>query len=284
MGIKNNDIAAPLLRFPTERLKKTSVWCQAEGDKGKNKLSYVSDRLECDPADVALAVSVHDFLLSVPFERMVEILDLLLGEGVPPAKILKDMWVFRYRTEKVLKRIQMARNGKVAQFKPWMVRCTEKILNDTIRVQAERREVYGPHNNSKVEYISSRLKLSREETEMILRRQPTLRVTGAAKLCNFLDFLYGKEGETERSPNFDPISVWSLSKILCHSLGTLKERHERLKALGYEAKHPIVLYQSKRKFEEFVRELKKAAAENSKQFEVYNSKVRKINASKNVNR
>ncbi|XP_046402379.1 transcription termination factor, mitochondrial-like [Ischnura elegans] len=277
IGIHNYEAAFPLLRYSVKQLNKTLSWCHADGQLDKTKLSYLCERLKCDPADIALAVSTHSFLLTVPFERMSQILEILLDAGVPPSRILRDMWVFRYRVEKVQERVQIAREGGIKQFKTWMVRCTDKILSTTIRLQAEKRALLGPHKDSMVDYLSSRLNISKEEAQVVLERQPQLQRMGAAKLCNTLDFLLGKDGDSEMSPKFDPGQISSSSRILCHSLETMKARHARLIALGHEPKNPIILYKARRKFEDFVLKLEKQASEKAEEAKNLESGVKSTN-------
>lgn len=49
--------------------------------------------------------------------------------GVPSDRILRDLWVLKYKSETIQVRLQKVKNMGGEKLYPWMVRCSEDILN-----------------------------------------------------------------------------------------------------------------------------------------------------------
>lgn len=49
--------------------------------------------------------------------------------GVPGERILRDLWVFKYHHETIRERLQRVKDMGIDNLHPWMVRCSEGILN-----------------------------------------------------------------------------------------------------------------------------------------------------------
>lgn len=49
--------------------------------------------------------------------------------GVPSDRILRDLWVLKYKHETIHNRLQRVRDMGIETLYPWMVRCKKDILN-----------------------------------------------------------------------------------------------------------------------------------------------------------
>lgn len=67
-------------------------------------------------------------MFNVPFDTLRIILQLLLNYQVLPINILRDLWVFRYAPQSIETRLERAKIAQKDKIMPWMVRCTENIL------------------------------------------------------------------------------------------------------------------------------------------------------------
>lgn len=48
--------------------------------------------------------------------------------GVTSDRIIRDLWVLKYKSDTIQERLQKVKNMGVEKMYPWMVRCSEDIL------------------------------------------------------------------------------------------------------------------------------------------------------------
>lgn len=48
---------------------------------------------------------------------------LFIGKDVPTEQILRDFWIFKYKSETVARRLNAAKDANVVNIRTWMVRC-----------------------------------------------------------------------------------------------------------------------------------------------------------------
>ena len=94
-------------------------------------------------------------MFEIHFEMLVENLNLLLEFEMAPISILRDLWAFKYLPSSIRARLERCQKAEKDNLKPWVIRCTEDILQNTLTITQERKELLG--DKSVVEYLSERL-------------------------------------------------------------------------------------------------------------------------------
>lgn len=124
-----NDLA-PLLQCSLPKLRSVQLKMKKEQRHipHKNRIYYLSKRLDVEPSLVCKYVATHMFMLSISFDQLVQNLNIQLEYNVAPLNILKDLWAFRYLPNSVRSRLERAQQAKKEKLMPWMVRCPEPIL------------------------------------------------------------------------------------------------------------------------------------------------------------
>lgn len=156
-----------------------------------NRVYYISDKLKVPPNILAKYLSKRLFMLEMPLEFLNANLENMITYGVAPINILNDLWAFRYTPNSVRSRLERAKTAKKEKLMPWMVRCPERILQRSLKITMDEKELLGTHNNI-VEYIAYRLGFSIEITQAILKKHPaTLRVRAPkVSLLTEVGFIY----------------------------------------------------------------------------------------------
>lgn len=120
-----------------------------------NRIYYFSKRLEVEPALVAKYFSTHMFMFEVAFDQMQENLNIMLEFKVTSISILRDLWAFKYLPKSIRARLERCQNADKGNLKPWMIRCTEEILERTLTISQESKILLG--DSTVIDYISERL-------------------------------------------------------------------------------------------------------------------------------
>lgn len=120
----------PFLRLTVPRLRKLVGALNAESNElpQKNRVYYISEKLDVSPEIVTKYLSKRLFILEMPYEMFEKNLQHMIHYNVSPINILKDLWAFRYTPKSVELRLERAQRAKKGKIMPWMVRCPEPIL------------------------------------------------------------------------------------------------------------------------------------------------------------
>lgn len=160
----------PMIRVSPVILNRTylSVVKERKHIPEGNRIYYFSKRLEVEPAMVAKYFSTHMFMFEVGFDQMEENLNIMLEFKVTSVSILRDLWAFKYLPKSIRIRLERCQKANKGNLKPWMIRCTEEILERSLSISQESKSLLG--DNTVVEYISNRLGYDIETTKNIISK------------------------------------------------------------------------------------------------------------------
>lgn len=154
-----------------------------------NRVYYISHKLNVPPKTLGQFLSKRLFMLEMPLEFLNANLENMITYGVASMNMLKDLWAFRYKPNSVKSRLERAKIAQKEKLMPWMVRCPERILQRSLKITIDEKELLGLHKNI-VEYIADRLGFSIEMTEAILKKHPaSLRVRATKVGFLFVNFI-----------------------------------------------------------------------------------------------
>ncbi|KAL5279337.1 hypothetical protein ACFFRR_003741 [Megaselia abdita] len=250
LKIRDTNDFAPFLKLSLNQLQRVTKHLRDEAKivGFDNRVYYISEKLKVPPNILTQYLSRRLFMLEMPMEFLNANLENMITYGVASINILKDLWAFRYTPNSVRSRLERAKIAQKDKLMPWMVRCPERILQRSLKITMDEKELLGSHNNI-VEYIADRLGFSIDMTEAILKKHPpTLRVR-ATKIKEVLDYILDEAG-------YSPHDVGNAPRILCHSLETTKERLEELKSIDCRPISLVIVCRSKNEYEKFVRKWK----------------------------
>ncbi|XP_017026206.1 transcription termination factor, mitochondrial [Drosophila kikkawai] len=249
--IKSMDITdinhfVPFLRLTVPRLRKLVSGLNSERSAmpQRNRVYYISDKLEVSPDLVAKYLSKRLFILEMPYEMFEKNLHHMIEYNVSPINILKDLWAFRYTPKAVQLRLERAKRAKKDKIMPWMVRCPEPILQRSLKLSLDELQVLGKFS-SVVEYVAHRLGFTVSEAKGIMDRHPQVHTVRVTKIKEVIDYLIDEA-------QFTRFEVAQVPRVLCHSLKTTKKRIEELKSHGCRPSSLVIICRSKREYDKFL--------------------------------
>ncbi|EDW51741.1 transcription termination factor, mitochondrial [Drosophila sechellia] len=236
----------PFLRLTVPRLRKLVGALNSERDAmpQRNRVYYISEKLQVSPDIVSKYLSKRLFILEMPFEMFEKNLQHMIDYNVSPINVLKDLWAFRYTPKSVQLRLERAKRAKKDKIMPWMVRCPEPILQRSLKLSLDELKVLGEFS-SVVEYLAHRLGFSTSEAKAIMDKHPQVHTVRVTKIKEVLDYLLDEA-------KFSRFEVAQNPRILCHSLKTTKERMEELKSHGCRPSSLVILCRSRREYDKFL--------------------------------
>ncbi|KAH8307812.1 hypothetical protein KR059_000160 [Drosophila kikkawai] len=249
--IKSMDITdinhfVPFLRLTVPRLRKlvSALNSERSAMPQRNRVYYISDKLEVSPDLVAKYLSKRLFILEMPYEMFEKNLHHMIEYNVSPINILKDLWAFRYTPKAVQLRLERAKRAKKDKIMPWMVRCPEPILQRSLKLSLDELQVLGKFS-SVVEYVAHRLGFTVSEAKGIMDRHPQVHTVRVTKIKEVIDYLIDEA-------QFTRFEVAQVPRVLCHSLKTTKKRIEELKSHGCRPSSLVIICRSKREYDKFL--------------------------------
>lgn len=250
--LKPKDIneLVPLLQLPSLSLNRLieSINKENEMIPEGNRIYYLSERLNVEPSVVAKFIANRTFMFEISFERLVENLNLLQEYKIDAINILKDMWVFQYCPQTIRDRLERCRVAGKDELRPWMVRCPEEKLQNSLKMAKENKSLLG--DLSLVEYISQRLGCETDVLETMIQGYPDILKCRATRVKEMLDYLLIEE-------KIEPLEVLRVPRILIqYSLEKTKSRIEELKALGCTQNTLTIVCRSQKEFNKVVNKLK----------------------------
>lgn len=133
---------------------------------------YFSQRLGLDPSIVSKHFAEHLFIFETDFHQIEENLNVMIDYDILPIHIITDLWAFRYDPKKARPRFEICREAGKTNLKPWMIRCSPKVLNQMLALSRDRKNVLG--ENTIVEYLSERLKIDDTKMKKLMERYPAV--------------------------------------------------------------------------------------------------------------
>lgn len=160
----------PLIHVSASILSRTRKTMEKERGyvPGGNRIYYFSSRLEVEPVLVAKYFATHMFMFEVAWEHLEENLNVMLEYKVSSIDILRDLWAFKYLPSSIRARLERCQKADKGNLKPWMIRCTEEILERTLTLSQESKNLLG--DSTVIDYLSERLGYDIETTKSIVSR------------------------------------------------------------------------------------------------------------------
>lgn len=95
------------------------------------------------------------FMFDIDWWMVKENLEIMLEYKVEPIAILRDLWAFKYLPKSIRARFDRCISAQKTVLKPWMVRCTEEILDRSLTLTKESNNLLG--DTTLLDYLSERL-------------------------------------------------------------------------------------------------------------------------------
>ncbi|KAI8427728.1 hypothetical protein MSG28_002160 [Choristoneura fumiferana] len=244
MNFANVEDARPFYKLSTKTLVHIYQTTKNDNQNGhcRNRVYYIAERIECSPAVLSELLTKRTFVYSLSFEWLKNSLNALLEMGVSTDRILRDLWVLKYKHETIRNRLQSVRDMGIETLYPWMVRCKKDILNRYIAISQETKNILGDNKSSKL-YLADRLNTTPEAVEDICARIPALKTIRVTKVKRFVDFLIDE--------GFLPEDIANKPRVLAASPNTVKLRLEKLRKIGLQEINLNVLCKSRKDFKKY---------------------------------
>lgn len=159
LQLKPHDINDMLhmIRLSPMQLKKYQKIMDQERDivPEGNRIYFFAKRLNVEPALVSKYFSSHMFIFDIDWLMLEENLEIMLEYKVEPIALLRDLWAFKYFPKSIRTRFDRCISAQKVNLKPWMVRCTEEILDRSLTLTKESNSVLG--DTTVLDYLSERL-------------------------------------------------------------------------------------------------------------------------------
>uniref|UniRef100_A0A2A4JB43 Transcription termination factor, mitochondrial n=1 Tax=Heliothis virescens TaxID=7102 RepID=A0A2A4JB43_HELVI len=254
LNFQSPEDAVPFYKLPVKTLVHIHNTTKEDVKKGfcKNRLYYISSRLKVPPSIVTEKLAKRTFIYSLSFDWIEKALDVLLEMNVSADRILRDLWVLKYHHETIYERLQRVKSMGVENLYPWMVRCSEDILNRFLAISQETKDILGD-SVSKQTYLANRLNVSPDTIQDMCLKIPALKAIRVTKVKHFLDFLIAE--------GFDVEEIASKPRVLSASQKTVKLRLDRLRELGLNQINLNVLCRSKKDFKKYCESIESLSKE-----------------------
>ncbi|XP_047515377.1 transcription termination factor, mitochondrial isoform X1 [Pieris napi] len=258
LNFESESHAAPFCKLPIKSLLQIYKTTKQDQESGhcNNRLYYIASHLKCPPGMLSDRLAKRCFIYSLSFDWLEKSLKVLLDKGVPPDRILRDLWVLKYHHQTIDDRLKRIQDMGIDTLYPWMVRCSEDILNRYIEIYQETKSILGNGQSTKG-YIANRLNTSIDTIDEIYAKVPSFTRIRVSKVKKFLDFLF-EEGFTIEDILCKP-------RVLCASQKTVKERLEKLRGLGLKDINLNVLCRSRKDFRKYYESLQTVTKDENKQ-------------------
>ncbi|XP_072936436.1 transcription termination factor, mitochondrial [Epargyreus clarus] len=244
LHFKSDEDSAPFYNLSIKSLLQIYKTTKKDVELGncENRLYYLSKRLKCSPSILSKSVAKRTFIYNLSFDWLERSLNTLLEMGVSEDRILRDLWVLKYHNKTIEERLLRVKNLGVDNLYPWMVRCSENILNRSISISQETKTILGEIKSTK-NYIATRLNTTPDAVEEMYFTTPALKRIRASKAKKFLDFLTDE--------GFDIEDIAKKPRVLCASQKTVMMRLEKLRKLGLKDINLNVLCRSRKDFKKY---------------------------------
>ncbi|XP_026757458.2 transcription termination factor, mitochondrial [Galleria mellonella] len=244
LNFQTAEDALPFYKLPIKTL--LHVYKTTKNDENnlycKNRLYYISSQLNYPTALLSSKLARRTFIYSLSFNWLKSSLEVLLEMGVSADRIVRDLWVLKYHSTTIRERLQRIKDMDIDILYPWMVRCSEDILNRYVQICQETKNILGETKSTQI-YLANRLNISSKDVEEMCLRIPALKTIRVTKVKHFLDFLE-KEG-------FELEDIASKPRILSASPKTVEKRLTQLRELGMKQINLNILCRSKKDYKKY---------------------------------
>ncbi|KAJ2953536.1 hypothetical protein O0L34_g1138 [Tuta absoluta] len=185
----------------------------------KNRLYYIAGHIKCTPSVLSARLAQRTFIYSLSFDWLESSLNVLLEMNVSSDRLLRDLWVLKYHHGTIKERLQRIKDLGIDTLYPWMVRCSEDILQRFISITKETKSILGDTESTQ-SYIANRLKTTPKAVEEMCFKIPALKTIRVTKVKSFLDFL--------ESEGFKIEDIANKPRILTASQKTKQEEFQKV--------------------------------------------------------
>lgn len=254
LNLKSPEDALPFYKLPLRTLVHIHNTTKEDVKKGfcQNRLYYISSRLKVPPSMLREKLVKRTFIYSLSFDWIEKALDVLLEMNVAADRIMRDLWVLKYHHETIRERLVRVKGMGVENLYPWMVRCSEDIMNRFLAISQETKDILGD-SVSKQTYLANRLNVSVDTVQEMCLKIPALQTIRVTKVKHFLDFLI--------TEGFDVEEIANKPRVLSASQKTVKQRLDRLRELGLNQINLNVLCRSKKDFKKYCESIESLSKE-----------------------
>ncbi|CAD0196252.1 unnamed protein product [Chrysodeixis includens] len=255
LNFQSPEDTLPFYKLPLRTLIHIYKVTKDDESKGhcKNRLYYIASRIQVPPSVLSEKLAKRTFIYSLTFDWLEKSLDVLLEMGVSSDRLLRDLWVLKYHHETIHERLLRVKNMGVNNLYPWMVRCSEDILQRFISISQETKSILGETKSTQT-YLANRLNTSVDHVEEMCLKIPALKTIRVTKVKHFLDFLL--------TEGFEVDDIAMKPRVLSASQKTVKQRLDKLRALGLNDINLNVLCRSKKDFQKYCESIETISKEN----------------------
>ncbi|XP_063617762.1 transcription termination factor, mitochondrial [Cydia splendana] len=255
MNFSSEEHARPYYKLPVKTLLHIYQTTKNDSKNGfcNNRLYYIANKIKCSPSELSERLAKRTFVYSLSFEWLENSLETLLKMGVSTDRILRDLWVLKYKHETIRERLQRVKDMGIETLYPWMVRCKQDIMNRYIKISQDTKNILGRNKSTQI-YLADRLNTTPEAVAEICTRIPALKTIRVTKVKHFLDFLI--------SEGFQPEDIANKPRVLAASPDTVKLRLEKLRKLGLTEINLNVLCKSRKDFKKYYESIEALHMEN----------------------
>ncbi|XP_061707075.1 transcription termination factor, mitochondrial-like isoform X1 [Cydia pomonella] len=255
MNFLSEEHARPYYKLPMNTLLHIYQTTKNDSMNGfcNNRLYYIADKIKCSPSELSERLAKRTFVYTLSFQWLENSLRTLLEMGVSTDRILRDLWVLKYKHETIRERLQRVKDMGIETLYPWMVRCKQDIMNRYIKISQDTKNILGGNKSTQI-YLADRLNTTPEAVAEICTRIPALKTIRVTKVKHFLDFLI--------SEGFQPEDIANKPRVLVASPNTVKQRLEKLRKLGFTEINLNVLCKSRKDFKKYYESIEALWMEN----------------------
>ncbi|XP_053600152.1 transcription termination factor, mitochondrial [Plodia interpunctella] len=256
LNFQSNKDALPFYKLPVKTL--LHIYKVTKNDEMNgfctNRLYYLSEKIKCPTFVVSEKLAQRIFIYGLSFSWLSSSLQVLIDNGVPGDRIIRDLWVLKYRSDTIKERLRRIKSMGIDNLYPWMVRCSEDILSRYISISQETKTILGETKTTKL-YLANRLNILPENVDKFCTQIPALKTIRVTKVKHFLDFLIDK--------GFSVEDIAAKPRVLTSSRKTVERRLEQLRNLGLNEINLNVLCRSKKDFQKYVESIESSLKESN---------------------
>lgn len=245
-GNINNYI--PLLQINSKKLMRIVSILNREKkffkELNNNRILYFSDRFKIDSKTVSHYFAKHTFMFEISLTSYFSNIKIFKMYNIQPLHLLRDLYVFNYKSQAIINRLDRAKTANKEKIMPWMVRCTEEALLTSFKITADKNAILSS-NESVVSYLADRLEYDESIIERYVMKYPDVQRVRITKVKAILDYLLN-------DAKFTTQHIIRFPKILCHSLDTTKTRLEELKKYGCTPSSLVIPCRSRKEYQKFL--------------------------------
>lgn len=210
------------------------------------KLKLFTESLDMIGEEFCDLVHENSFLFHYDFERIRDIMDLILRAGVRPEIILSDIRLFTHNINVMKERVDECLKHNMP-IKTWMLRSAEYEFRVALRRHTENKKHLKDYENNK-EYMANQLMCDKNVIESMTKRYPRIVQISAKNLSEKLSLLLKK--------GFTSYHIVDTPKILFHSIDTIVKRIRELESIDIRPNSLKILTLSEKDYQKLLEQLR----------------------------